>query len=638
MQALLSALKDLPRERVIPLPDANPEVALPSEKTASACLQAATQFEQQGDLFKAWAVFDKAITAGITEPTVLRQAVRTGSRVNRHKAVSRYLNLLLEKHKVEAEDLIQTGRVHAVQKQFETAEKWLQQAFDTAGDAAWHVAYGFYHEQRSAFGWAETAYKLALRYAPDCLEAQTGLVSTALELGEIPTAHSRFTALADTLAGTAAEAYLRGRLALVREQDTQAAEALFMRAVEQEPWNLNAWLWLGHLRRQLKHWHPAEYAYRHAWYLAPEMAETCYHLGSTYNALGEDELAYSLLTQAQLKEPKSRVVATALLEACTHTGRDAEAQTLQSRLGLASVTPTSQPQPPITTPVSARPTPLAVSTMPEPTQATPSTASSDSKKLSLNQFQNLAADVSPMSQEELNFHLQLADRLMPGPMYRQYLQTIHQWMRPSNYVEIGVETGATLAFAGSKTRCIGIDPEPRIAFEFTAPTEIFRLPSDDFFAQHNIQELLGGPIEFAFIDGLHVFNQVLRDFMNIERNSTRQTVIVFHDCYPINELTQRAQRDSFFWTGDPWKIVPCLKKWRPDLEVMTIKTQPSGLAMVLGADPNNRVLHDHYAEAETEFSNLPYAAIEADKDAALNAIPNDWAYVRKRILAHRQST
>ena len=53
----------------------------------------------------------------------------------------------------------------------------------------------------------------------------------------------------------------------------------------------------------------------------------------------------------------------------------------------------------------------------------------------------------------------------------------------------------------------------------SADATIYELTSDEFFARYDLSELLGGPVELAFIDGLHLFEQVLRDFVNLERHS-----------------------------------------------------------------------------------------------------------------------
>jgi hypothetical protein len=45
------------------------------------------------------------------------------------------------------------------------------------------------------------------------------------------------------------------------------------------------------------------------------------------------------------------------------------------------------------------------------------------------------------------------------------------------------------------------------------------MTSDDYFATHDLSKDLGGAVAFAFIDGLHSFEQALRDFSNIERHA-----------------------------------------------------------------------------------------------------------------------
>src|SRR5450631_1084438 len=47
-------------------------------------------------------------------------------------------------------------------------------------------------------------------------------------------------------------------------------------------------------------------------------------------------------------------------------------------------------------------------------------------------------------------------------------------------------------------------------------------------------------------------------------------------------LAQTRARDTDFHTGDVWKTVLCLKHYRPDLDVFTIATPPTGLTVVTG--------------------------------------------------------
>jgi len=78
--------------------------------------------------------------------------------------------------------------------------------------------------------------------------------------------------------------------------------------------------------------------------------------------------------------------------------------------------------------------------------------------------------------------------------------------RPRTYAEIGVETGQSLRLVDPGTRALGVDPEPKIAFELPPNAQVFAQTSDDFFARSDLDALLGGqPIELALIDGMHHF-------------------------------------------------------------------------------------------------------------------------------------
>src|SRR5262249_802618 len=104
-------------------------------------------------------------------------------------------------------------------------------------------------------------------------------------------------------------------------------------------------------------------------------------------------------------------------------------------------------------------------------------------------------------------HDAAAARRFSGPDYLTLLSEIHRTLRPATYVEIGVMWGESLRLALPETRALGIDPHPRA----TDP-RIYRMTSRAFFATHDPAAILGGPIEFAFIDGRHLFEEALADF------------------------------------------------------------------------------------------------------------------------------
>lgn len=161
---------------------------------------------------------------------------------------------------------------------------------------------------------------------------------------------------------------------------------------------------------------------------------------------------------------------------------------------------------------------------------------------------------------------------------------------------------------------------------------IFKATSDLFFARRNVvQEFGGRPIDLAFIDGSHLFEFVLRDFINVERNAAPASTILMHDCYPLDEATAQRERTTAFSTGDAWKVVICLKKYRPDLKISTLACPPSGITVVRGLDPASRKLESQLDALYKEFVDLPYAALGEDKRAALNLVAGDWETARAQL-------
>ena len=174
--------------------------------------------------------------------------------------------------------------------------------------------------------------------------------------------------------------------------------------------------------------------------------------------------------------------------------------------------------------------------------------------------------------ELLSEHLNESLRRLPGPAYYNVLHNVHGALDPANYVEIGVHQGISVAQARETTQVIGVDPAPDIEITLPDTVKIYETMSDDFFAEHDLAELLGGPVQLGFIDGLHLFEQVLRDFINLERYSTPDTVLILHDCLPLNEVTAARERTTDFYAGDVWKATLALRRRRPDLDMVLVPT------------------------------------------------------------------
>lgn len=174
---------------------------------------------------------------------------------------------------------------------------------------------------------------------------------------------------------------------------------------------------------------------------------------------------------------------------------------------------------------------------------------------------------------------------------RDFLGRLHRTLQPRNYLEIGVWRGFSLAKA--KCPSIGIDPFPEISVTLKEHHRVMEMTAEDFFENHDPAGLVD-PLDLAYIDGLHLLEHALADFMRVEACSHPGTLIVIDDVFPNHPAQASRQRVTKAWTGDVWKIRTILALARPDLVLVPIDTHPTGSLLVVGADPTNRTLWDAF--------------------------------------------
>jgi hypothetical protein len=118
----------------------------------------------------------------------------------------------------------------------------------------------------------------------------------------------------------------------------------------------------------------------------------------------------------------------------------------------------------------------------------------------------------------------------------------------------------------------------------------------------------------AFLDGMHLYEFLLRDFINVERCCRRNSLILMHDCVPTDlYLSRRTRQDESLrpitriqggWCGDVWKVVLILRKYRPDLRIEVFDSALTGIVAVTNLDPKSHVLSGRYTEAVESFATL----------------------------------
>lgn len=225
----------------------------------------------------------------------------------------------------------------------------------------------------------------------------------------------------------------------------------------------------------------------------------------------------------------------------------------------------------------------------------------------------------------------------PGPDYFDWLQWFHATFVPRAYLEIGVASGQSLQHAGPQTKAAGVDPDFAISHPQKAWVRLFRETSDEFFGKRSMREVFGeDAVDLVFLDGLHTFDQTLRDLVNVERHCHAGSVVLLHDILPVIPETAERERRSIFWVGDTWKVLVLLARHRPDLDFFTIPAFPSGLAVVTGlnaASPHATALRTDLDAICVAAMSLDLADFLPELDRHQRVISNNQADVRSRMMA-----
>jgi hypothetical protein len=100
--------------------------------------------------------------------------------------------------------------------------------------------------------------------------------------------------------------------------------------------------------------------------------------------------------------------------------------------------------------------------------------------------------------------------------------------------------------------------------------------------------------DLVFIDGMHLFEFALRDFINVEKHSSPSTLVVIDDIFPCHPTQAKRRRKSGSWTGDVWKLQKILEQARPDLTLIKLNSYTTGLILICGLDPDNETLEREY--------------------------------------------
>jgi hypothetical protein len=191
-----------------------------------------------------------------------------------------------------------------------------------------------------------------------------------------------------------------------------------------------------------------------------------------------------------------------------------------------------------------------------------------------------------------------------------------------NYLEIGVSEGETF-FAVKAQRKIAVDPRFRFpvdqARNENASCAFHEVASDIYFGEQIRPSEI---FQVIYLDGLHTFEQTLRDFTNAVRFLSPHGVIIIDDIVPNSYQSGLPdQLDSVCvkkfigdpdhsWMGDTYKLVFFIEAFFPTFELRTIADN-HGQGVVWRANPVRRDVKTYSAQ---EIADLQFLDVVKQHD------------------------
>lgn len=201
--------------------------------------------------------------------------------------------------------------------------------------------------------------------------------------------------------------------------------------------------------------------------------------------------------------------------------------------------------------------------------------------------------------------------VIDGLRYFRLLSRMHAKLQPDWYLEVGTFTGKSLALA--KCNTVAVDPNFKIEHPVINPAGqqmfFFQQTSDDFF-DGGFLKANKIKVDFAFLDGMHLFEYLLRDFIAAEKIMGKGGVICLHDCCPTTpEMATRAYHTGA-WTGDVWKTLLILLRNRPDLKIDVTDASGTGLVVIRNLNPRDKTLEAAYDDLVDEYMDQELVDLE----------------------------
>ena len=186
------------------------------------------------------------------------------------------------------------------------------------------------------------------------------------------------------------------------------------------------------------------------------------------------------------------------------------------------------------------------------------------------------------------------------PSRTEIIQKIIDRKNYKDYLEIGCDNDENFSKIKVENK-IGVDP---------LKGGTLRMTSDDFFKKNEIN------FDVVFLDGLHTYEQTIKDINNSLKFLKKNGVILIHDCLPKKIWNQIVPRIYGHWNGDVWKAIVHSRTYEY-ADTYTCKVD-HGLGVIL-----KRKNSDRLELVKKNFKNLKFADYFNNHKKFMNPISHE---------------
>lgn len=207
----------------------------------------------------------------------------------------------------------------------------------------------------------------------------------------------------------------------------------------------------------------------------------------------------------------------------------------------------------------------------------------------------------------------------------ELIQNICRKIGAERYLEVGIREGEVISQIPVKEK-VGVDPRPlldRLDEELMPGLDglrVFPCKSDDFFAKNT------ETFDVVFVDGLHLYEQAIKDILNAFNCLNHGGFVVVHDLLPASAAEGARKVKPGAWNGDVWKVMHDIKENYPEIQHVVLDDD-FGVGVLWLKDSERRF----EPTWQKGYPRMPFSVFESERSSFMNVAGSDWESVESQL-------